>query len=61
MKKTETMNTIKNMFFDLKEDKDNMDDFANISYDVGYMVALCISINRKKVASKIYDYFLKNW
>jgi hypothetical protein len=59
--KKETMNTIKDMFFDLKEDKDNMDDFANITYDVGYMVALCIALNRKRVADKIYNYFLKGW
>tara|TARA_Y100000401_G_scaffold84441_1_gene69735 strand:+ start:406 stop:594 length:189 start_codon:yes stop_codon:yes gene_type:complete len=59
--KKETMNTIKDMFFDLKEDKDNMDDFSNITYDVGYMVALCIALNRKRVANKIYNYFLKGW
>ena len=55
------MSTIRGMFFDLKNDKDIMDDFANITYDVGYMVALCIAIKRKKVADKIYDYFLKGW
>jgi|TARA_R100000231_G_scaffold85121_1_gene64688 hypothetical protein len=59
--KKETMHTIKDMFFDLKEDKDNMDDFSNITYDVGYMVALCIALNRKRVADKIYNYFLKGW
>jgi|TARA_Y100000114_G_scaffold36535_1_gene32060 hypothetical protein len=59
--KKETMHTIKDMFFDLKEDKDNMDDFSNITYDVGYMVALCIALNRKRVANKIYNYFLKGW
>ena len=55
------MHTVKDMFFDLKKDKDNMDDFANIAYDAGYMVALCIALNRKRVADKIYDYFLKGW
>ena len=59
--KKETMHTVKDMFFDLKEDKDNMDDFSNITYDVGYMVALCIALNRKRVANKIYNYFLKGW
>ena len=61
MNKKKTMHTVKDMFFDLKKDKDNMDDFANIAYDAGYMVALCIALNRKRVADKIYDYFLKNW
>ena len=55
------MRTIRNMFFDLKNDKDIMDDFANITYDVGYMVALCIALKRKRVADRIYDYFLKGW
>ena len=55
------MHTIRSMFFDLKNDKDIMEDFANITYDVGYMVALCIAIKRKRVADKIYDYFLKGW
>ena len=59
--KKKTMKTIRDMFFDLKKDKDIMDDFANITYDVGYMVALCIAIKRKRVADKIYDYFLKGW
>ena len=61
MNKKKTMHTIRSMFFDLKNDKDNMDDFANIAYDAGYMVALCIALNRKRVANKIYDYFLKGW
>ena len=61
MNKKKTMKTIRDMFFDLKKDKDIMDDFANITYDVGYMVALCIAIKRKRVADKIYDYFLKGW
>ena len=55
------MKTIRDMFFDLKKDKDIMDDFANITYDVGYMVALCIAIKRKRIADRIYDYFLKGW
>ena len=55
------MSTIRGMFFDLKNDKDIMDDFANITYDVGYMVALCIALKRKRVADRIYDYFLKGW
>ena len=59
--KKKTMKTIRDMFFDLKKDKDIMEDFANITYDVGYMVALCIALNRKRVANKIYDYFLKDW
>ena len=61
MNKKKTMRVIRDMFFDLKNDKDIMDDFANITYDVGYMVALCIAIKRKRVADKIYDYFLKGW
>ena len=61
MNKKKTMKTIRDMFFDLKKDKDIMDDFANITYDVGYMVALCIAIKRKRVADRIYDYFLKGW
>ena len=59
MNKKKTMLTIRSMFFDLKNDKDIMDDFANITYDVGYMVALCIALKRKRVADRIYDYFLK--
>ena len=59
--KKKTMKTIRDMFFDLKKDKDIMEDFAKITYDVGYMVALCIAIKRKRVADKIYDYFLKGW
>ena len=61
MNKKKTMYTIRSMFFDLKNDKDIMDDFANITYDVGYMVALCIALKRKRVADKIYNYFLKGW
>tara|TARA_R100001163_G_C5013092_1_gene158335 strand:+ start:224 stop:442 length:219 start_codon:yes stop_codon:yes gene_type:complete len=61
MNKKKTMHTIKSMFFDLKREKDIMEDFANITYDVGYMVALCIALKRKKVADRIYDYFLKGW
>ena len=61
MNKEKTMHTIRSMFFDLKNDKDIMDDFANITYDVGYMVALCIALKRKRVADRIYDYFLKGW
>ena len=61
MNKKKTMKTIRDMFFDLKKDKDIMDDFANITYDVGYMVALCIAIKRKRIADRIYDYFLKGW
>ena len=61
MNKKKTMHTIRSMFFDLKNDKDIMDDFANITYDVGYMVALCIALKRKRVADRIYDYFLKGW
>ena len=61
MNKKKTMRIIRNMFFDLKNDKDIMDDFANITYDVGYMVALCIALKRRKTADKIYDYFLKGW
>ena len=61
MNKKKTMRIIRNMFFDLKNDKDIMDDFANITYDVGYMVALCIALKRKRVADRIYDYFLKGW
>ena len=59
--KKKTMKTIRDMFFDLKKDKDIMEDFANITYDVGYMVALCIALKRKRVADRIYDYFLKGW
>ena len=61
MNRKKTMHTIRSMFFDLKNDKDIMDDFANITYDVGYMVALCIALKRKRVADRIYDYFLKGW
>ena len=61
MNKKKTMHTIRSMFFDLTNDKDIMDDFANITYDVGYMVALCIALKRKRVADRIYDYFLKGW
>jgi len=61
MNKKKTMHTIRSMFFDLKNEKDIMDDFANITYDVGYMVALCIALKRHKTADKIYDYFLKGW
>ena len=61
MNKKKTMKTIRDMFFDLKKDKDIMEDFANITYDVGYMVALCIALKRKRVADRIYDYFLKGW
>ena len=61
MNDKKTMRTIRGMFFDLKNDKDIMDDFANITYDVGYMVALCIALKRKRVADRIYDYFLKGW
>ena len=59
--KKKTMHTIRSMFFDLKNDKDIMDDFANITYDVGYMVALCIALKRHRTADRIYDYFLKGW
>jgi len=38
-----------------------MDDFAGVSYDVGYMVSLLISLDRKKTADKMYSYFLSNW
>ena len=61
MNKKKTMCTIKGMFFDLKNDKDIMDDFANITYDVGYMVALYIALKRLKTADIIYNYFLKGW
>ena len=61
MNKKKTMHTIRSMFFDLKNEKDIMGDFANITYDVGYMVALCIALKRKRVADRIYDYFLKGW
>ena len=61
MNDKKTMRTIRGMFFDLKNDKDIMDDFANITYDVGYMVGLCIALKRHKTADKIYNYFLKGW
>ena len=61
MNKKKTMHTIRSMFFDLKREKDIIEDFANITYDVGYMVALCIALKRKRVADRIYDYFLKGW
>ena len=61
MNQKEIMRDIRDTFFELKEDKDIIEDFANITYDVGYMVALCISNNRNRVGSKIYDYFLKKW
>ena len=61
MNKKKTMHTIRDMFFDLKKDKDIMDDFASITYDVGYMVALCIALKRHRTADRIYDYFLKGW
>ena len=61
MNDKKTMRIIRDMFFDLKNDKDIIDDFANITYDVGYMVALCIALKRNRVADRIYDYFLKGW
>ena len=53
--------TVASMYWDLKKDHKTIDDFSNISYDVGYMVGILIHINKKKLADKIYNEFLGNW
>ena len=58
MNKKEIRKLIANKYWDLKRDHEDIDDFASISYDVGYMVSLLISLDRKKTADKMYSYFL---
>jgi hypothetical protein len=61
MNKKEIRKLIASTYWDLKRDHEDMDDFAGVSYDVGYMVSLLISLGRKKTADKMYSYFLSNW
>ena len=60
MTKQEIRKLIADVYKNLKKDKEHLSEnnFEDAYYDVGYMVGLCISIDKKELADKIYERFM---
>ena len=60
MTKQEIRKLIAGVYKNLKKDHEHLSDnnFEDVYYDVGYMVGLCKSINKNKLADKIYERFM---
>jgi len=43
---------------DLRRDYKEMEDYSNISYDVGYMNSLCCILGKKKLSERISAQFM---
>ena len=43
---------------DLRRDYEEMEDYANITYDVGYMNSLCYILGKKKLSEMISAQFM---
>jgi hypothetical protein len=48
--------TLARTIWDLKRDCDQMDE-RDVAYDLGYIMALCFSLGRKRLASRLLDRF----
>ena len=60
MNRQEIRKLIASIYKDLKKNYEHLskNNFENVYYDVGYMVALCRSIKKPKLATKIYERFM---
>jgi hypothetical protein len=60
MNKQEIRKLIANVYTDLKKNYKHLSEnnFEEVYYDVGFMVALCKSINKSKLGMKIYERFM---
>jgi hypothetical protein len=60
MNKQEIRKLIANVYKNLRKNYEHLSDnnFEEVYYDVGYMVALCRSIKKQKLATKIYERFM---
>ena len=54
----EIRNLIASIYKSLKEDDKCMEDYSDIAYDVGMLVAYCRSIDKKELADKMYNKFM---
>ena len=48
--------TLARTVWDLKRDYKQMDE-RDVAYDLGYIMALCFSLGRKRLASRVMDRF----
>ena len=48
---------IASVYWSLKKDADQINT-EDIYYDVGYIVSLCLVINKRDIGQKIYDRFM---
>nr|BAR32167.1 hypothetical protein [uncultured Mediterranean phage uvMED] len=58
MKKIRTL--IAEIYWQLKRDHEYVENYSDITYDVGYIMGLCFSINKKNLADKIYQQFMND-
>ena len=58
MKVKEIRKLISNVFWDLKRDFHSDMDTRDIYYDTGYMVSLCVAIDKVELGQKLHDKFL---
>jgi hypothetical protein len=60
MNKQEIRKLIASLYKNLKNDHNHLSEnnFEDVYYDVGYMVALCKTINKSYLADKIYERFM---
>jgi|3_EtaG_2_1085321.scaffolds.fasta_scaffold29400_1 hypothetical protein len=56
----EIRNLIVSIYKDLKKDYECIENYSNITYDVGMLVAYCRSIGKKELADKMYNKFMDN-
>jgi hypothetical protein len=61
MTKEEIKKIICEMYWDLNKDYKLIDDFANISYDIGMMIAYCKTLGKEQLADRLTNKFLGNW
>jgi hypothetical protein len=50
--------TLAQAVWDLKRDCQQMDD-KDVAYDLGYIMALCMALGRKRLAGRVLDRFEK--
>ncbi len=58
MKKTRCL--IAEMYWQLKRDYKVIESYSDITYDVGYIMGLCFSIDKNNLANKIYQQFMND-
>jgi len=61
MTKKEIKKIICEMYWDLNKDYKLIDDFANISYDIGMMIAYCKVLGKEQLADRLTNKFLGSW